>query len=88
MKATSKIIAAAVAALGVSAFAVPASADFGDYGQHVYTNQSQSRFAPEGFSIKGSALPQINRSAKVRRSGPEIARQGLFDRLDAQHKAY
>ncbi|MDP4593322.1 MAG: hypothetical protein NWT00_02000 [Beijerinckiaceae bacterium] len=82
MKATSKIIAATVLAIAFGATAIPASADYGDYGQHVYTQQNQSRFAPEGISS------QAVKPAASKRSFANAERQRLFDAIDASHKAY
>ncbi len=88
MKTASKMIAAAVLTLGVGATAIPASADFGDFGQHVYTERSQSRAAPDGFAIDRSALPRISRSSQSSVSTARGNRQHLFDQIDAAHKAY
>lgn len=82
MKTTSKIIAAAVVALGASAFSVPASADFGDFGQHVYTEQSQSRFAPNGIATKPAADRQTVKDSR------RADRYSLFNRIDRAHNAY
>ena len=82
MKSASKFIAAAVVALGVSGLSAPAFANADDYGQHVYSKESQSRFAPSGLSRE--AVKALNAS----KSGVAIARDHLFSAIDMEHKAY
>ncbi len=82
MKSATKIIAAAVVAMGVSGLSAPAFADADDYGQHVYTKESQSRFAPPGLS--GEAVRALNAS----KTGIALGRDRLFSSIDMEHKAY
>ena len=74
------IIAATAITLGLGAFTLPALAQADDYGQHVYTQNEPSRFAPAGLA-----------SGKKDFSGARDTsgeRSRLNSRIDSYHKAY
>lgn len=90
-----KIVAIAATALtiGLSSYSLPAFALADDYGQFVYTEQSQSRFAPDGLSLDNNAYratidldsravvaPRTNRGASNR--------SDIYSRIDREHKAW
>ena len=82
MKATSKIITAAVVALGVSGLSAPAFAIADDYGQFAYTTESQSRTSPSGLS--SAAIKALN----PRVSQSDNGRDRVYSAVDSEHKAY
>ncbi len=81
------IIAATVATLALGAYTLPAFALADDYGQFVYTDQSQSRFAPEGQAISsGEYRATIDFGSTQSVAAPKTS--SLFDTIDREHKAW
>ena len=78
-----KKIAIAVAALtlGLGAYALPAFAQADDYGQHVYTQNSQSRFSPDGLAVAGGD------EAGARDFGSRDT-GALYDSIDNTHRRW
>ena len=83
------IFAAAALTLGLGAYAVPAFAQADDYGQHVYTQNEQSRFAPEGLAAPSTGDFRATIDFGAREISRNTAtRQGLNDRLDRNHSQW
>jgi len=73
-------IAATVLTLGFGAYTLPAFAQADDYGQHAYTQNEPSRFAPGGAASKdwdNSGARDVSRE-----------RNRLNNRVDSYHKQY
>lgn len=74
------LFAAAALTIGIGAYTLPAMAQADDYGQHVYTQNEPSRFAPAG--LPAGAKGDLG----SRDTGSD--RKAINERIDAYHKAY
>ena len=85
-------IAATVLALGAASYSLPAFALADDYGQFVYTDQSPSRFAPDGIAIDASRFQSKiefgSAGAVAPQGAPAESAGNLFETIDRQHKAW
>ena len=59
------VIAASTLTIALGAFTLPASAQSDDYGQHVYTQNEPSRFAPAGIGSKDAGARDISRRDRI-----------------------
>ncbi|MCC2099298.1 MAG: hypothetical protein KDJ29_20580 [Hyphomicrobiales bacterium] len=87
-----KIAIAAVLALGAASYSLPAAALADDYGQFVWTDQSPSRFAPDGIAIDSrrfqSTIPFTSGSAAPAQDASTGGVDDVFERIDRAHKAW
>ena len=85
-------IAATVLALGAASYSLPAFALADDYGQFVYTDQSPSRFAPDGIAIDASRFQSKiefgSDGVVALRGAPAAGAASVYETLDEAHKAW
>ena len=85
-------IAATFLALGAASYSLPAFALADDYGQFVYTDQSPSRFAPDGIAIDGSRFQSKiefgSDGVAAPRGAPSAGTASVYESVDEAHKAW
>ena len=81
-------LAAAVLAIGAASYSLPAFALADDYGQFVYTDQSPSRFAPEGQASNSNAFRATIDFGSTADVAPRAPARDPFESIDRAHKAW
>jgi hypothetical protein len=81
-----------VLALGAASYSLPAFALADDYGQFVYTDQSPSRFAPDGIAIDDSRFQSKiefgSDGVAALRGAPSAGTASVYESIDEAHKAW